>query len=286
MKKLFYILILFLSNSLFAQDINIIVPFPAGGAYDIVARKFARFVTEETKIPVVVTNVLGAGGYIGLQKLETSSPNTLIITSNAIYNHLIERQIPLENFKFISILADGPYFLTVSKTSGLTCERLKKDSRTFFASTGGKDSGSSVPVSFIQEKYPNFEDVPYKGVVNSLPDLLAGRIDLTFVSGFFNARPELIYLANSSDKPFDSIPTMKTCLGVEKTITASYIMAAKHNMDTNLIKQLNQLSIQFIEKQETIEYYKNQGLTSKIGNLEYTDKLVKLEYKKIKLLIQ
>lgn len=282
MKKLFYIAILFLSNLVSAQDINIIVPFPPGGAYDVVARKFARFITEETKASVVISNVLGAGGYIGLQRLETSAPNTLIITSNAILNHLIERQIPLENFKFISVLADGPYFLTVSKTSGLTCERLRKDSRIFFASTGGKDSGSSLPVVYIQEKYSNFEDIPYKGVVASLPDLLAGRIDLTFVSGFFNARPELIYLANSSDKVFDGIPTMKTCLGVEKTITASYIIAAKNNIDSSLARRLNQLSVQFTERPDIVDYYKEQGLISKVGSFDYTDKLVKSEYEKIK----
>ena len=106
------------------------------------------------------------------------------------------------------------------------------------------------------------------------------------MSGFFNARPELTYLANSSDRPFEGIPTMKTCLGVEKTITASYIMAAKNNIDSSLAKRLNQLAIQFIERPDIIEYYKDQGLTSKIGSLDHTDKLVKLDYEKIKKILR
>ena len=262
--------------------VNIIVPFPPGGAYDSVARKFAKFVTEETKTSIVISNVLGAGGYIGLQKLESSPPNTLMITSSAIYNHFIDYNIPIENFKFIAVLADGPYFLTVSRNKGLTCEQLKTNPRIFFAATGGVGSGSSIPVSMIQEKYSNFVDVPYKGTVQSLTDLMSGQVDLSFVSGFFNARPDLIYLANTSENPYDGIPTMKSCLGINKTITAHYVIVAKKSVDDNIVQEINHLAGVFAKQEDIINFYKQQGIVSKVGTLDQTDKLVKFEFEKVK----
>ena len=265
--------------------LNVIVPFPPGGAYDSVARRFTKFVTEETKTPIVLTNVLGAGGYIALQRLESSPPNTLMITSSAIYNHLIDYNIPFENFKFISVLADGPYFLTVSKNKGLTCEQLRTNPRIFFAATGGVGSGSSIPVSMIKEKFPNYVDVPYKGTVQSLTDLMSGQVDLSFVSGFFNARPELIYLANTSENPYDGIPTMKTCLGINKTITAHYVIVAKKSIDDRLVQEINQLARVFAKQEDTISFYKQQGIVSKIGDLNQTDKLVRFEFEKVKKIL-
>lgn len=286
-KKIITGLCLLVSSFAYSAEptINVIVPFPPGGAYDSVARRFTKFVTEETKTAVVLSNVLGAGGYIALQKLESSPPNTLMITSSAIYNHLIDYNIPIENFKFISVLADGPYFLTVSKNKGLTCEQLRTNPRTFFAATGGVGSGSAIPVSMIKEKYSNYIDVPYKGTVQSLTDLMSGQIDLSFVSGFFNARPELIYLANSSDQPYDGIPTMKTCLGINKTITAHYVIVAKKSIDDSMVQEINQLARVFAKQEDTINFYKQQGIVSKIGTLDQTDKLVKFEFEKVKRIL-
>ena len=114
---------------------------------------------------------------------------------------------------------------------------------------------------------------------------MSGQIDLSFVSGFFNARPELIYLANSSDQPYDGIPTMKTCLGINKTITAHYVIVAKKSIDDSMVQEINQLARVFAKQEDTINFYKQQGIVSKIGTLDQTDKLVKFEFEKVKRIL-
>jgi len=282
MKKIILFILLLVTFSVSAEEISIIVPFPSGGAYDIVARKFAQFITDETPNHTVVNNIVGAGGYIGLKKLESSPPNTVILAqSSSFYGGLIEHQIPLENFKLVAVLAESPYFLVVSKNNGLTCEKLKNTQKYFFAGTGGKNTSTDEIVKFIKEKYSNFQDVPYKGVIQTLTDLISGQIDLTFFSGLSNSRPEIIFLANTSPVVFDGIPTLKSCLGIEKTITNEFILVANNTADISFLKQMNQLAYKFIEDSKTKEYFKTNGINSRVDSLEKSEKIFKFNFLQI-----
>jgi tripartite-type tricarboxylate transporter receptor subunit TctC len=284
-KKILYILTFIIPVFSYAENITIIVPFPPGGAYDIVARKFAKFVAEETSTPTVVINVLGAGGYVGIQKLTSSPPNTLLITSSSLYTNLKNYQIPLETFKYVSILADAPYFLIGSIKNNITCEKLRNDSKIFFVGTAGKNSASSIPLYMIQEKYKNFEEVPYKGTVTAITDVLSGQIDLTLITGLFHNRPDINIIANTSEKTFEGIPSIKKCLGINKTINSNFIVIANKNSDNEFVSRINELSTKFTETNDTKTYFTTYGLVSKTKNLLETYKLIKLEYESANLLL-
>jgi len=279
-KKIILTLILALPLISLAESIAIIVPFPAGGAYDIVARKFARFIDEGSNTTTITTNVLGAGGYIGIQKLATSPPNTLLITSSSFYSNLKSYNIPLENFEYVSVLASAPYFLIGSVKKDLTCEKLKNNQNIFFVGTAGKNSASSIPLYMIQEKYNNFKEVPYKGTVTAITDLLSGEIDLTLITGLFHNRPDVTIIANTSDSSFSDVPSFKKCLGINKTMTSDFIIVASKNSSVEFLNRINSLASKFTNDKQTREYFKENGLISKTENLEKTKKTIMNEFEK------
>ena len=88
MKKLLAVVLLAISTVAFA-DIKIIVPFAAGGSFDIVARQYSKFLEQE-KIESAVENVVGAGSLIGTRRLQGSLPNTLMITSSSFYANIVK----------------------------------------------------------------------------------------------------------------------------------------------------------------------------------------------------
>jgi tripartite-type tricarboxylate transporter receptor subunit TctC len=283
MKKIKYILysLVLFSINCFAE-INIVVPTTAGGSYDQVARQFSKFVTKELGTPVIVSNISGAGGLIGMRKVENDPPNTLMLSSSALYIILNEESIPLERFKYVSIIGESPLFLAVSKNKGLTCRDLRDRSNHFFVGTSGKGGVAGQPLAMIQKKYSNFTEVPYRSAYASTVDIISGQIDMTFISGLYSNRPDFELLANTSDVPYNNIPTLKTCMGVNETVLTQFILSANSNTDDTFIKQLNNLAIKFTADPDINRYLKEQGIIPKTKSIELTNKEVKLEYEKWK----
>jgi tripartite-type tricarboxylate transporter receptor subunit TctC len=281
--KIKYFLVLLLFPVYCFPEINIVVPSTPGGAYDQLARKFSKFVTNETDMPVVVINVSGAGGLIGIRKVEADSKSTFMLSSSALYILLNEESIPLDHFKYVSIIGESPLFLAVSKSRGLTCEDLRDRTQHFFVGTSGKGGVAGQPLEMIKKKYSNFTEIPYRSAYASTVDIISGQIDITFISGLYSNRPDFELLANTSNRPFNNIPTLKTCMGVNEPILTQFILSANQNTNDDLVKKLNTLAIKFVSDPDTDKYLKEQGIMPKAKSLELTNKEIKFEYEKWKL---
>ena len=162
-KKFILTILLSISASVYAQPITLIVPFTAGGAFDKVAREYGKYLEDEMKVPVSVTNIAGAGGWLGMVKLDQSNSRTLVLTSSSVYIHLHEKELSVDNYKFISVIADSPLYLVVNKNIKPSCESLRSSNTPLFFGTSGRDSVTSMPIYFISKKYKNAVDVPLKG---------------------------------------------------------------------------------------------------------------------------
>lgn len=276
MKRVIFIIFILISQVAFA-DINVVVPFSAGGTFDGMARQFEKFVNAKTSEKINVINVVGAGGYLGLKKLETS-PTTIVITSSSFYYIVKERQLSLDSFQYISVLAFLPQYLAVSNTSGLTCAKLQDKTKTYFIGTAGPDSSSSVPAGIIIDKFKHFVEVPYKGVSQAVVDLLGGHIDATFISGNPTERPDLTLLANTSSHSFQGIPSWSKCLGVNNNIKGQFLMLTGPTTNKEFVKKMKQLAIQFVNDPDTVEYFKIKGYDPTPSATENVDKLVREEY--------
>lgn len=270
MKKISAILLMLASFAASASDIRIIVPFTAGGATDLVARKYAKFVENTTADRVVVENLTGAGSIVGTKQLLASSGNVVMLNSSSFYVNLVKKTFTEEEFKVASILGEIPMFLATPAHKNLTCEILKSDNRPFFIGDAGKDSITSVPSSFVSSKFKNYTEVPYKGIANALHDLIAGRLDVVFVGSFMD-RPDIKILANTSKNSYRGVPSIRDCLGISQYSDMQFILVTNKSADPVFIKRLNDLAIKFIEDEDAKLFLKDKGILPIASNLQSTE---------------
>ena len=176
------------------QQIELVVPFPAGGATDVIARMVAQKVSDTLGQPVVVQNRTGATGAIGSEYVARATPNgyTLLVATASTHAVLPAYRLDLPydtvtSFQAISLLATFPNLLVVnpdkvpSKTVAEFIAYLKsRPGQLNFASSG---LGSSVHFAgelFKLMTKTDMQHVPYRGSAPALVDLLAGNVDLIF----------------------------------------------------------------------------------------------------------
>lgn len=261
MKKFIFIIALMFSSQLAFAQTTIVVPYSVGGAFDSMARRFTKFVETKTNEQVIVENHAGAGGLIGLRKIQTI-PNSVVITSNSFYHMAKDNQLSLNDYQQIALIAENPYFLAVAETSGLTCESLRNKNKNYFIGTSGPGSASAFPAEMVIEKYSNFTEVPYKGQAQALIDLFGKNIHTVFVTGESASRPDLVLLANTTSQTFRGIPSWSKCLGIDKKYTGQFLMVTRSSSSPVFVSKMKKLVDEFVKDPETVEYFKSNGFTN------------------------
>jgi tripartite-type tricarboxylate transporter receptor subunit TctC len=176
-----------------ARRVEIVVPFPAGGTTDVIARLAAQVVATKTGQAIIVDNKTGATGAIGSEFVAHADPDgyTLLIATASTHAVLpAYRKLPYDtvsSFAPATLLATFPNMLVVNpdKVPVNTVPQLiallrEKPGKFSFGSSG---SGGSVHFAGELFKYmtkTNMVHVPYRGSAPALNDLLAGNVDLTF----------------------------------------------------------------------------------------------------------
>jgi tripartite-type tricarboxylate transporter receptor subunit TctC len=173
-----------------SRPITMIVPFPAGGPTDVVGRVLADRMGGSLGQPIIVENIAGAEGSIGLGRAARARADgyTIDLGSNSAHvlnGALLSLQYDLLNdFAPILPLVTSPYILFGRKT--LPAANLKEligwlKGNPDKASAGVGAGGPRVVTAFFQrETGTRFALVPYRGTAPRVQDLLAGQIDLSF----------------------------------------------------------------------------------------------------------
>lgn len=265
MKKLIFIISLIFSSQIALAQISVVVPYSVGGAFDSMARRFTKFVETKMNEQIIVENHAGAGGLIGLKKIQTM-PNSVAITSNSFYHMAKDNQLSLNDYQQIALVAENPYFLAVAETSGLTCESLRNKNKNYFIGTSGPGSASAFPAEIVIEKYSNFTEVPYKGQAQALIDLFGKNIHTVFVTGESANRPDIILLANTSSQTFRGVPSWSKCLGIDKKYVAQYLIVTRASSDAAFVAKMKKLADAFVKDPDTVEYFKLNGFTHPEGS--------------------
>ena len=183
-----------------AQNIRLIVPFSPGGATDIVARVISEKVAANLGQSIYVENKPGAGTTIGSAEAAKAAPDgyTLLMVSGAqllspaIYKNLTYD--PLESFAPIARLTGSGQVMTVPPS--LNVKSVQEFIALAKAKPGSVNYGSSGNGSnqhlggalFAQFTGAPMTHVPYKGSAQVITDLLAGRIQVSFMA-IQNATP-------------------------------------------------------------------------------------------------
>jgi len=177
-----------------SKPITYVVPYPAGGTTDILARLIATKLSEALKVPVVVVNKPGATGTIGSSFVAKAVPDgyTMLGTStgpHAIYPALSTRPVydALKDFEPVVLIGTIPSVLIVSASSpyqslsDIITAAKAKPGQIKFASGG---TGTILQMSgelLKQSTSTDMTHVPYKGDVPAIQDVMAGHVDFMFV---------------------------------------------------------------------------------------------------------
>jgi tripartite-type tricarboxylate transporter receptor subunit TctC len=186
------------SGAALAQDypsrpVKIIVPFPAGGSNDIIARIIAQKLTERNGQTFLVENRGGAGGNIGAETVASAEPDgyTLLLTAPPplTINGSLYKKLPFDPAKAfapVALIASVPIVLVVSpsvqaKNVGelIALAKAKPGSLNFGSS--GMGSTNHLAGELLKSMAGvDIVHVPYRGAAPAMNDLLAGQIPFMF----------------------------------------------------------------------------------------------------------
>ncbi len=175
-----------------AGPIRYIVPFPPGGSTDLISRHVVEDLRGRLKQTIVVENVGGAGGALGVARLAKSKPDGYTIGFGNSSTHTINMHLtnnptydPVADFAPISLINEYLSVVLVSPKLGVTDIKgliaLSK-SRPQGLTYGSAGIGTSLHLAgemLTHQSGGNFLHVPYKAFPNVATDLLGGRLDFT-----------------------------------------------------------------------------------------------------------
>ena len=177
-----------------SKPIRIIVPFPAGGTTDIIARIVAQRMQESMGQPVLVENRGGAGGTIGADAVAKSAPDGYTLLMHNITFPLASTSLALAgrlpynldtDFAGISIVVNVPLVLTANpgvpvKDLKELAALLKSDPKLKYSygSTGPGSFMNVIGEAFKKEAGVEMVHIPFKGAAPLKQELLSGRIEI------------------------------------------------------------------------------------------------------------
>ena len=186
------------------KPVKIIVPFPPGGATDVVGRALAVRLSQLWKQQVLVENKPGAGGNIGADLVAKAPADgyTLLLASPAeiTINPYLYPQMPFDpsrDFIPVARVASSPLVLVVnSKSAVKNMPELLQMIKAQGSKVNYASSGSGGPQHLAGELFQlmagvSMTHIPYKGGAPAITDLLGGQVDL-FFAGIPPALPHII----------------------------------------------------------------------------------------------
>ena len=208
------------------KPVRIVVPYAPGGAVDVVARKLAQKLTEQTGQSFFVENKPGASGTIGAQAVIRAAPDgyTLLAMDNTFaLLPFVFKKLPWEGdipVVPIAVTAYTPVLLLVNSDSKhndlgslIAFAKANPDKLTY--GTGGNGSAPHFSAeAFQQAAGVKLSHIPYKGAGEAVTGLIGGQIDLVLLSTGSVASQikagKLRPLAASGSKRLSSLPNVPT----------------------------------------------------------------------------
>lgn len=175
------------------KPVKLIVPYPAGGGVDPVARLLGQKLADRWKVPVLVENKPGASGSIGGAFVAQSAPdgNTVLMSATAevVINQFIMQKMaynPETDLRPVTQTVRLPFMLVThpsrpySNVAELVAFARNNPGKVSYASSGNGTPQHLAGALLEQIAGVKLNHVPYKGVAPAVSDLLAGHVDIGF----------------------------------------------------------------------------------------------------------
>lgn len=261
------------------KPVRLIVPYPPGGATDIVARALAQKFSDSMKQQVVVDNRGGGGQLIGTDLAAKATPDghtIILVTITHSINPSLHRQLPydsIRDFSAISLVASSPQILVAhpSLGAGSVRELLSlahtKPAAINYASSGNGSGGHLAMELFRGMTALRLVHVPYKGAGPALADMLGGQVQLMFTSPLAalphvkNGRLRALAMASRSrSKAAPDLPTVAESgvPGFEASLW--YGLLAPAGTSQPIITRLHTETVKTLRLPDVAERLSSQGV--------------------------
>ena len=181
------------AQSLAGRQIRLIVPFPAGGPTDIVARPFAQMLGEALKSIIVIDNRGGAGGSLGADAVAKAAPDGRTLLMATVGTHAINpalyKKLPYDaerDFTPIALVALAPVAIVahpsqpVSNVAELVALAKRMPGKLNYGSAGSGTPGHLTGEMFKNVAGIDIQHVPYRGSAPAVTDLIGGQLQIMF----------------------------------------------------------------------------------------------------------
>jgi len=183
-----------------SKPLKLVVPFPAGGTSDNVARMLAHGLSEKLKQPVVVENKAGAGTVIGADAVAKSAPDghTLLLTSPGVAINAVMRKASLPynteaDLEPVATLAELPMAIYAAPSSGwatladvIAAAKAKPGAISY--GTAGEGSTGHLSMKLLEQVAGiKLTHVPFQGSAPSMNALLGGQLPISVDTAYLGA---------------------------------------------------------------------------------------------------
>jgi tripartite-type tricarboxylate transporter receptor subunit TctC len=216
------------AESFAGKQIRLIVPFPAGGPTDIVARPFAQMLGDALKATVLIDNRGGAGGSLGADAVAKSAPDGHTLLMGTVGTHAINTSLykklpydPVKDFTPIGLVVMAPVAIVVhpsvqaNTVSELVALAKNSGGKLNYGSAGVGTPGNLTGEMFKAASGVQLQHVPYRGSAPALTDLVAGQITLMFdplqsvLSNVLGGKIRALAISSKTRSPvLPSVPTI------------------------------------------------------------------------------
>jgi tripartite-type tricarboxylate transporter receptor subunit TctC len=288
-----------------AKPVKIIVGTSPGGSPDVFARLIAQKMSESWG-SVVIENRIGANGNIAAEMVSKSAPDgyTAYVCDSAIWaiNPHLYAQVPyrpLEDFAGVTTISTLPTFLTVHPSvpaatyAEFVAYAKQNPGKLSYASAGNGSIHHITTELFKSLAGISMVHVPYKGMGQAVPALLAGDVQVAFssytaVAPFVKAG-KLRMLASADGKRTPALPDVPTIaeLGIPGFDMASMLGAlVPAGVPRDIVAKLNAGIVAAVASQEVTDKIAGFGVRIGTGTPEQFDALMRAEYEKYAKLVK
>jgi tripartite-type tricarboxylate transporter receptor subunit TctC len=265
------------------KPVRIIVPFPPGGPADIFGRGLAQGMSAELGQPVLIENVSGVGGVLGVERVAKSPPDGYTLALNSASTASIApfslSKMPYDvkkDFALITVVVRVPEVLVVhpalpaNSLSELIAFAKANPGKVNFGSAGGGSITHLAGELLKAEAKIDIVHVPYKGAAPAVSDLLGGQVQM----GIFDVpillphirSGKLKALAVTSAKRASSLPQVPTTVEAGYPNVTSdnwYGLLAPAATPSEVLKRIHASAVAALRSPALIEQYaKVSGIAS------------------------
>lgn len=267
-----------------SRPITIIVPFPAGGAVDVLIRPVAQFLRDRYKVSVIVENKTGAGGNLGTAAVAKAAPDGYTLVAGTVGTQVINGL--LEDVGFDGIASFAPITanaivpnvllvhagLPVNNLGELIAYARQNPGVLDYASAGIGSPSHLAGELLAAQAGIQIVHVPYRGAPPVVTDLVSGRVKM-----FFNNLPSSLPLLKAGGvraiavttptraAAMSAIPTMMESGLPRFEVVTWYGILAPQGTPAAIVERLNRDITDALRAPDVAAVYQAQGVTV-VGN--------------------